>query len=395
MEINIRDRNIGKPEQPNFAKQKPLQNNVDKLEIFPKATKQALGSKKARDRTSVLTQINSVLSAKEAQDFSNMLIRQEEALEQQRQAGRSDNSGEENSSPSNKKVIIPLGGAPESLPLLPGEAMLLHINAWIQKHSCRPGTLYFTTYRIVFNDVVPLAKSGDEEYEEFPIAQHQMRSKILETLSSVSPLSGMSSNNTQTPGPVSVPYTSVDDASWSVKQGCKVLTIITKDFRKLKFMFIPNDGSCDMVETIIKSYIFPGVVSYVFAFSYEQQFFSENGWKLYNPRSEFNRLGIPDSSWRISDINIRYKLCETYPSVLVFPSVATDNTIREVASCRNLARIPTFCWRNNVNKAALLRSAHHVKQGLPTGFDSDFIDTIRLATKNVDSKLIIIDLKPK
>ena len=403
--LNIRDRNTSRPERPNFVVQKPLHKKGSEAQNSPKGSLLVLGSKKARDRSSVLTQINSVLSAKDAQDFSIMLIKQEEELEKQRQSKKyGKSSEEENSSPSNKKVIIPLGGAPESLPLLPGEAMLLHINAWIQKHSCRPGTLYFTTYRIIFNDVVPLSKSGDEEYEEFPIAQHQTRAKVPETSSSVSFLSGMSSTSTQDPGPISVPYTSVDDASWTAKQGSKVLTITTKDFRKIKLMFIPEDGSCDMVETIIKSYIFPGVVSYVFAFSYEQQYFSENGWKLYNPRGEFNRLGIPDSSWRISDINIRYKLCDTYPGVLVFPSVSTDDNIREAASYRNLARIPTFCWRNNVNKAALLRSAHHIKPGSPSSsssssssnrFDSDFIDTIRLATKNADSKVVIIDLKPK
>jgi hypothetical protein len=41
----------------------------------------------------------------------------------------------------------------------------------------------------------------------------------------------------------------------------------------------------------------------------------KNGWTIYNPEEEFARMGIPDSHWRLTNVNANYELCETYPRV--------------------------------------------------------------------------------
>ena len=46
-----------------------------------------------------------------------------------------------------------------------------------------------------------------------------------------------------------------------------------------------------------------------------------------DPVSEFKRMGVFNSKWRITHINDDYKLCSTYPSILSVPHGISDETI--------------------------------------------------------------------
>ena len=72
----------------------------------------------------------------------------------------------------------------------------------------------------------------------------------------------------------------------------------------------------------------------LFAFEYKEVF-PENGWKLYDSLSEYRRQGIPNESWRITKINERYELCDTYPALLVVPANIPDEELKRVASFRS------------------------------------------------------------
>ncbi|OBS75581.1 hypothetical protein A6R68_17967, partial [Neotoma lepida] len=50
--------------------------------------------------------------------------------------------------------------------------------------------------------------------------------------------------------------------------------------------------------------------------------------------------GIPNESWRITKINERYELCDTYPALLVVPANIPDEELKRVASFRSRGRIP-------------------------------------------------------
>lgn len=52
-----------------------------------------------------------------------------------------------------------------------------------------------------------------------------------------------------------------------------------------------------------------------------------NSWQVYDPVLEFNRLGVPNSKWRITHSNHEYRLCSTYPSILAVPHAVTDETL--------------------------------------------------------------------
>ena len=60
-------------------------------------------------------------------------------------------------------------------------------------------------------------------------------------------------------------------------------------------------------------------------------------------------------SWRVTEANVGYKLCETYPERLVVPAGVTDEHVRAVASYRAGRRIPAAVWRHPGTGAVLAR----------------------------------------
>ena len=58
-------------------------------------------------------------------------------------------------------------------------------------------------------------------------------------------------------------------------------------------------------------------------FSYLERF-PVDGWTLFEPRTEYGRMGLPNERWRLSSVNADYTLCPTYPGTLVVPSAFSD-----------------------------------------------------------------------
>jgi hypothetical protein len=61
--------------------------------------------------------------------------------------------------------------------------------------------------------------------------------------------------------------------------------------------------------------------------------------------TEFRRQGVPNSKWRLSDINQHYELCNTYPSVLAFPTSVSDEQLLSAAEFRSQRTCVLVCFR--------------------------------------------------
>lgn len=71
---------------------------------------------------------------------------------------------------------------------------------------------------------------------------------------------------------------------------------------------------------------------------------AEDGWSLYSPMAEWNRLAVPNKYFRVSDINTDYSFAPTYPKLLVFPTGADDNFMNAAGPFRSKSRCPTLHW---------------------------------------------------
>ena len=60
---------------------------------------------------------------------------------------------------------------------------------------------------------------------------------------------------------------------------------------------------------------FLGSISQVYAFYYtpEKEFKCSDGWKVYYPRKEFDRMGVVSEAkvWRFTDVNQDYKVSKS------------------------------------------------------------------------------------
>ena len=71
-----------------------------------------------------------------------------------------------------------------------------------------------------------------------------------------------------------------------------------------------------------------------------------NGWRVYNPLEEFERLQLESHRWRVSSANAAFELCPSYPKHLVVPNSLTDAELLSASQHRGQQRIPVLAWRH-------------------------------------------------
>jgi myotubularin-related protein 5/13 len=74
-------------------------------------------------------------------------------------------------------------------------------------------------------------------------------------------------------------------------------------------------------------------------------------------------LATSDDAFRISHINRNFGFCRSYPLVLVLPKDILDESLKKVARCHKLQRVPVIVWRNPRTKSLLLRGSAFCNKG--------------------------------
>ncbi|KAF9961980.1 hypothetical protein BGZ70_008160 [Mortierella alpina] len=97
-----------------------------------------------------------------------------------------------------------------------------------------------------------------------------------------------------------------------------------------------------------------GSVEQLYAFYYKPSppFSAADGWQIYDPLLEYERMGVgsKNDQWRFSDINQSF-------SILVVPSKISDTVLTYAAKHRSKARIPALSYLHWNNMASITRSS--------------------------------------
>ncbi|CAH8483813.1 unnamed protein product [Dicrocoelium dendriticum] len=179
------------------------------------------------------------------------------------------------------------------------------------------------------------------------------------------------------------------------------LYIVCKDLRYLKFCLTDTSRSnvfCDN----LKAHIFPSLSKQImFAYLFGEQcridnLFSCNGWEVYNPEDEYHRQNIFTNGWKITKINIDYRLSDTYPSLLAVPWDVSDELLMACAPHRSRGRVPVLSWLHPESKASLTRASQPQVgvQGRRSAADEELVRQIRTANANANN-LLIFDARPQ
>lgn len=121
-----------------------------------------------------------------------------------------------------------------------------------------------------------------------------------------------------------------------------------------------------------------------------------SGWAVYEPLMEFRRMKVPNETWRITKINDKYKLCDTYPAILAVPQAATDDDLQSVASFRSRGRLPVLSWLHPETQATITRCSQPLTgiSGHRSVDDEKYIQLIMDANAQ-SHKIYIMDARPQ
>lgn len=169
-----------------------------------------------------------------------------------------------------------------------------------------------------------------------------------------------------------------------------------KDMRNLRFAHKQENHSRRDVFERLQQYAFPLSNKLpLFAFDYQEKY-QVNGWTVYEPIAEYRRQKLPNESWKITKLNERYELCDTYPSVLVVPSTASDDDLKSVASFRSRGRIPVLSWLHPETQASITRCSQPMigVASKRSRDDEGYIQMIMDANAQ-SHKIYIMDARPQ
>lgn len=152
------------------------------------------------------------------------------------------------------------------------------------------------------------------------------------------------------------------------------LHIACKDARSLRCTFSTNEHCMEWYKRLVRALSPPKAIEDIFAFAFNAWSAEEGGEEVSQRlgrdsefldsgenfqksfRNEVERLGLDvHGVWRISQANIDYRLCPSYPRLLLVPACISDDTLESVARFRSARRIPAIVWRHMRNGAVIAR----------------------------------------
>uniref|UniRef100_A0A915BJL9 Phosphatidylinositol-3-phosphatase n=1 Tax=Parascaris univalens TaxID=6257 RepID=A0A915BJL9_PARUN len=181
------------------------------------------------------------------------------------------------------------------------------------------------------------------------------------------------------------------------------LTVRCKHFLTLTFL-ISKDKDCqDLFETLARC-ARPVNISEVFAFENRERRIEHRmgevrrGWDRFDWDVEFARQGIGTADkqlWRVTDFNIRYQFCDTYPEWICVPSAATKQILIGSCKFRSRARLPALTYWHRANAACIARCAQPL-----TGFSARCVEDEQLMdliakTNPSCSTVFLVDTRPR
>ncbi|XP_058145951.1 phosphatidylinositol-3-phosphate phosphatase MTMR7 [Dasypus novemcinctus] len=178
--------------------------------------------------------------------------------------------------------------------------------------------------------------------------------------------------------------------------GCPLL-IRCKNFQTVQLV-IPQERDCHDVYVSLIRLARPVKYEELYCFSFNPKLDTEEraqGWLLVSLGEEYQRMGLPNDHWQLSDVNRDYRACESYPTELYVPRAATAHIIVGSSKFRSRRRFPVLSYYYRENQASICRSSQPL-----SGFsarcleDEQMLQAIRRANPG-SGFIYVVDTRPK
>ena len=197
------------------------------------------------------------------------------------------------------------------------------------------------------------------------------------------------------------------------KKDLTEIIIRCKDCRLLRFEVNDEILPMNKLEQMFEAYLYPGNPKYLFAFDHKYEYANNapgHGHSIYSLEREMVRMGLlPDPAGKITasvlaptvrmtTVNDEYKICATYPKMLIVPAGLEDRTIRDCATFRTKGRFPTMTFAHP-GGGSIWRSSQPMIGRLGNSInrsDETMLYTIaNTSPRKGPKKLVIVDCRPK
>ncbi|CAG9864729.1 unnamed protein product [Phyllotreta striolata] len=174
------------------------------------------------------------------------------------------------------------------------------------------------------------------------------------------------------------------------------LLIRTKTFLSVTFV-IPRERDCHDVYVSLQQLSQPPNLEDLYCFSYTppvEEIRRFVGWSFHDLQEEYRRMDVPNAEWSLTNLNVDYQLCDTYPRVLFVPSSASDRVLLGSSRFRSKGRLPVLSYLHK-NKASICRCSQPL-----SGFSARCLEDEQMLTAVLDTNpnggyMCVVDTRPK
>lgn len=228
---------------------------------------------------------------------------------------------------------------------------------------CISGTLTLTSHHLVFRFNPNDTKEGSDEKPAkpkeiwicYPIIGKMSKSRGSALLENRNNPFNSAVNSNFKDGNLSKYYESRSIDHYSASN----IRIQCKDFTFYSFDFVNDMVANEVYHKLSTQISLPKVqrnLKLFYAYSYRPNVMESNlavkGWDLFNPEEEYTRLGLANSGdeyWRVTTLNEEYKLCDTYPNLIVVPGTISDTVLKHAVRFRSKNRLPAIVYKHRLS----------------------------------------------
>ncbi|XP_078123143.1 myotubularin-related protein 7b isoform X3 [Sander vitreus] len=175
------------------------------------------------------------------------------------------------------------------------------------------------------------------------------------------------------------------------------LILRCKDFRVFQIL-IPQERDCLDVHTSLVRLSRPEKYSELYCLSFNpnvNKMEREESWNFIDLMADYKRMGVPNNLWVATAANSEYRVCDTYPSELFVPKMATPAIIVGSSRFRSRGRFPALSYFHQDTLAAVCRCSQPLS-GFSGRCQEDEMMLQMLMKSNPGSDYIyVVDTRPK
>ena len=126
----------------------------------------------------------------------------------------------------------------------------------------------------------------------------------------------------------------MEPQSWAV-------VLFTKNFRVIS-LFFPADDQATRCAMLIGHLCFPGSSTELLPYTFRSQYAPDkqtNGFNVYSQKSDYERLGLFETKWRVSIANNQYGVCTSFSPIVVLMRLRSAARIPSFLLCRRILTI--------------------------------------------------------